>query len=117
MVDIKAFLIGIAYMVVAQILAWYQMNGQFFWEWCKKYEWAMIIVPSIPISICYLYATRYLVQGFGGAMWPGRFASFGVGVVIFGILVYILNNEGINVKTMVSLILASGLIAIQVLWK
>ena len=50
-------------------------------------------------------------------MWPGRFASFGVGVVIFGILVYILNNEGINVKTMVSLILASGLIAIQVLWK
>ena len=115
--DIRALIIGLLFMIAAQAAAWFQLNSQFFWDWCKKHEWFMIIVPSIPISFFYLYATKYLVQAFGGIMWPGRFMSFGVGVVIFAILVYLLNNEGINAKTLVSLVLAFSLIAIQVLWK
>ena len=115
--DVRSLLIGIAFMIAAQASAWFQLNSQFFWDWCKKHEWAMIVIPSIPISFCYMYATKYLYQGFGGVLWPGRFLSFGVGVVIFAFLVYILNNEGINTKTLVSLVLASALMAVQVLWK
>jgi hypothetical protein len=115
--DIKSLLIGLGFMAAAQTAAWFQLNSQFFWDWCKKHEWAMIILPSIPISFFYLYATKYLVQGFGGVMWPGRFMSFGVGVIVFAICVYVLNSEGINAKTLVSLALATALMAVQVLWK
>ena len=58
-----------------------------------------------------------MVQGFGGIMWPSRFLSFGIGVVVFAILVYVLNNEGLNTKTLVSLSLALCLMAVQVFWK
>ena len=77
----------------------------------------MIIVPSIPISFFYLYATKYLYVAFDGALWPSRIFSFGTGVIIFAVLVYIFNNEGINVKTIVSLTLACALMAVQVFWK
>jgi hypothetical protein len=117
MLDKTSLLIGVAFMAAAQIAAWFQLNGQFIWDWCRKHEWLMIILPSIPISFFYLYATKYLVQGFGGIMWPGRFISFGVGVIVFAVLVYALNNEGLSLKTLVSLALAVGLICIQVLWK
>ena len=43
--------------------------------------------------------------------------SFGVGVIVFAICVYVLNSEGINAKTLVSLALATALMAVQVLWK
>lgn len=115
--DIRSLIIGLLFMIAAQVSAWFQLNSQFFWDWSKKHEWAMIVLPSIPISFFYLYATKYLVQGFGGIMWPSRFMSFGVGIVVFAILVYLLNNEGINTKTLVSLVLATSLIAVQVLWK
>jgi len=115
--DIRSLLIGLVYMVLAQASAWFQLNSQFFWEWCKKHEWFMIIVPSVPISFFYLYATKYLVQGFGGVMWPSRFMSFGVGILVFAFLVYLLNGEGITAKTIISLALAFSLIAVQVLWK
>ena len=117
LMDTRALIIGLLFMVAAQVTAWFQLNSQFFWRWCKNHEWFMIVVPSVPISFFYLYATKYLVQGFGGIMWPSRFVSFGVGVAIFAVLVYLLNSEGINAKTLVSLILASMLIAIQILWK
>jgi len=115
--DLRSLFIGLLFMIAAQVSAWFQLNSQFFWDWSKRHEWLMIIVPSIPISYFYLYATKYLVEGFGGVMWPSRFLSFGVGVVIFAILVYLLNNESLNAKTIVSLVLAFTLIAIQVLWK
>tara|TARA_R110000803_G_scaffold188606_1_gene251065 strand:+ start:105 stop:455 length:351 start_codon:yes stop_codon:yes gene_type:complete len=115
--DIRSLIIGLLFMAAAQASAWFQLNSQFFWEWCKKYEWFMIIVPSIPISFFYLYATKYLYVAFDGALWPSRIFSFGTGVIIFAVLVYIFNNEGINVKTIVSLTLACALMAVQVFWK
>ena len=50
-------------------------------------------------------------------MWPSRFISFGVGTLVFAVLVYTLNNEGITLKTAVSLVLATLLILTQILWK
>ena len=60
---------------------------------------------------------KHTVQYFDGTMWPARFIGFGVGIVIYAILVGIFFNEGINLKTFVSLLLSLTLICIQVFWK
>jgi hypothetical protein len=117
MIDKTALLSGALFMAAAQITAWLQMNGQFIWQWCKDHPWLMIIVPSIPISFLYVYATKYLVASFDGALWPGRFLGFGIGIIVFAWLAYWLNNEPMNAKTIASLCVALVLISIQILWK
>lgn len=117
MIDKSALLTGALFMAAAQTTAWLQLNGQFIWQWCKEHPWLMIILPSVPISFFYLYATKYLVASFDGALWPGRFISFGVGVMVFALLAYWLNNEPMNGKTLASLGIAMTLIGIQILWK
>ena len=53
----------------------------------------------------------------GGLLWPARFIGFGVGMIIYAIMVNYHFNEGISNKTWVSLALSLVLICIQVLWK
>jgi len=115
--NIRSIIIGLMFMAFAQISTWFQLNSQFIWPWAKQHPWLFIILPSIPISIFYYYATSYLVGGFGGSMWPARFLGFGVGVIIFAALVWGLKGEGMSAKTVISLVLASSLMAVQVFWK
>lgn len=114
--DIRSIIIGIAFMICAQVSTWFQLNSQFVWPWAKEHPWLFIVVPSIPISLFYYYATTHLVGGFG-AMWPARFLGFGIGVIVFAILVWALKEEGMTAKTVISLVLASSLMAVQVFWK
>ena len=53
----------------------------------------------------------------GGLLWPARFIGFGVGMVIYAVMVNYHFSEGINTKTLTSLILSLVLICIQVFWK
>ena len=75
------------------------------------------LVFAIPISYAFIYATRYVVEYFDGALWPGRFIGFATGIISFAILTNLYFNEGINAKTAISLVLATALVAIQILWK
>ena len=114
---IKDLLIGIGAFFVAHIITFYQLNGQFLkTDWFRKNE---IIVASfgIILSFFYIWGTKYAVSGMGGLLWPARFVGFGVGTVIYAIMVNYHFSEGINNKTWVSLALALILICIQVLWK
>ena len=110
-------LIGIGLFFFGQILIWYQTNGQFRWEWCAKNPFAMALIFSVPISFAFIVATKYVVGYFDGALWPGRFIGFATGITSFAILTSFYMNEGINAKTMISLVLATALVAIQILWK
>lgn len=53
----------------------------------------------------------------GGLLWPARFIGFGVGMIIYAVMVNYHFSEGINSKTWVSLMLSLLLIYIQVFWK
>lgn len=117
MVNPKLLFIGVLFLIAAQTLSWFQLNGQFIWEWCKKHEILMIVIPSIPLSFLYVYSAKYIVTSFEGVMWPSRFISFAVGTVIFAVLVYTLNNEGLSTKTIISLVLSLLLILTQIFWK
>tara|TARA_Y100000593_G_scaffold77679_1_gene143913 strand:+ start:1181 stop:1525 length:345 start_codon:yes stop_codon:yes gene_type:complete len=110
-------LIGMLLFLLGQIMIWYQTNGQFKWEWCAKNPFAMALIFSIPISFAFIIATKYVVGYFDGQLWPGRFIGFATGIASFAVLTSFYMNEGINAKTMISLVLASALVAIQILWK
>ena len=110
-------IIGIAAFLAAHVLAFFQLNGQFFKiDWFRKNE-ILVAAFGFILSFFYIWGTKNTVSGFGGLLWPARFIGFGVGMIIYAIGVWYFFSEGVNPKTFVSLILAVLLIAIQVLWK
>ena len=109
-------LIGMAMFLVAHILTFFQLNGQFLYKSFQKHEWA-VAAAGVILSFFYIWGTKYTVEAFSGLLWPGRFIGFGVGMVVYAVMVSYFFNEGINLKTLTSLILATGLVCVQVFWK
>jgi len=109
-------LLGILLFLLAHIIVFFQLNGQFKWEWFSKHEWVLALM-GIPISFLYIWATKSTVSGLDGLLWPARFIGFGVGMIVYAGLVSYYFNEGITLKTFISLLLAITLVFIQVLWK
>ena len=117
MIIIKDLFIGIGAFFVAHILTFYQLNGQFLkTDWFRKNEF-IVAAFGIILSFFYIGGTKYAVQGMGGLLWPARFIGFGVGMIIYAIMVNYYFSEGINNKTWVSLLLSVALICISILWK
>ena len=112
----KSILMALVWFFIAHIAVWFQLNGQFKWDWFKNNEWVLALC-GIPISFLYLWGTRHAVDGFDGLLWPGRFIGFGVGMVVYAICTGYFFNEGISVKTTISLGLALVLISVQLFWK
>ena len=108
---------AVALFTFGQTLIWYQTNGQFKWKWFAEHPLLVAFIFAIPISYAFIIATKLIVGYFDGMLWPGRFIGFATGMMSFAILTSFYMNEGINAKTAVSLILASALVAIQILWK
>ena len=96
----------------------YKLNGQFFksTDWFRKNEFILACFGLI-ISYFYIWGTKYAVNGFDGLLWPARFIGFGVGMIIYALLVNYHFGETLTPKTIVSLGIALILICIQVLWK
>ena len=70
-----------------------------------------------PISLILIYASRYVVTGFDGLLWPGRLVGFASGMVIMALLTYFHMGESISMKTGITLLLALAITLIQVFWK
>ena len=109
-------LLGILLFLLAHIITFFQLNGQFKWEWFVKNE-GVLALMGIPISFLYIWATKSTVNGLDGLLWPARFIGFGVGMIVYAILVSYYFNEGITLKTFISLLLATTLVFIQVMMK
>ena len=116
--NIKHLLTGIAIFTLAQILAWYQTNGQFISSWMKDHPLLVSIIVGIPTGVCYIYGTKFIVSaGPEQALWPSRLIGFSCGIVTFTIITYLHTGENINLKTASCLVLALGIMLVQVLWK
>ena len=113
----KHFFYAVFLFALGQSLIWFQTNGQFFWKWAKDHPLWMAFIFSTPIAIIFIKATELIVIYFNGALWPGRFIGLATGIMSFAILTSVYMNEGINAKTAISLVLATALVAIQILWK
>ena len=110
-------LIGILCFAFGQTVIWYQTNGQFINSWAKQHPILMSLIFGAPISLAFIIGTKYIVEYFDGALWPGRLIGFGVGSMSFAILTYFYMGEGISAKTAICLILATTIVCIQIFWK
>ena len=111
-----ALVLCIVLFVLVQIITWFQLNGQFFSSWFKNNVFLLCLM-GVPISWLYIEATRMGFIAFEGLIWPGRLLGFAAGIFTFALCTNIFMNEGLNTKTLVSLILATALVCIQVFWK
>ena len=116
MKEINLIIQGIIWFSLAHILSFYQLNGQFLYKWFRDNEF-WVAAAGIFLSYTYIYGTRDTVAGFEGLLWPARFVGFGVGMIIYALLVQYHFNENLTPKTILSLILSVILISIQALWK
>ncbi len=107
---------GILWAVGAQIISFYQMQGQYLWEFAKKNIWFAVLL-GMPISFMFIKSVQAFVTAYDGQIWPSRLIGFGVGVIIFTILSQLLFSEGLSLKTISCLILGLGIIFIQIYWK
>jgi hypothetical protein len=112
----KDIAIGFVLFLTAQGLIWYQTNSQFFSDWAKERPLLMATM-GLPISYILIYASRYVVSGFDGLLWPGRLIGFSTGMIIMAVLTYLHLNEGITFKTGITLLLAFIIVMIQLYWK
>lgn len=110
-------LIGLFFLIIAQIITWYGTNGQFMWGWFKNNP--LLASIAFGTSSCYFFilATKYSVLFFDNNVWPVRILSFCVGIISFAIMSSIIMNEHLTLKTIVCLILSFIIMLIQVLWK
>ena len=115
MVMNRAILLSTTLFMIGQILIWFQSNGQFISQWFKN-NTLLVSFFGVPISYLFIHATRMSYEGFG-ATWPGRMIGFATGVCVFTVLAYHYMGETINLKTALSLILASAIICVQVFMK
>lgn len=114
--NLRDLLVGGSLFLLGQVLIYIQLNFQFIYPWFKKNP-LIISILGIPISYLFVYATRYTVAAFDGAMWPQRFIGFATGMVVYALGTYIYFNQAIDAKTALSLGLALMLILIQIFWK
>ena len=100
---------------LAHTLTWFQINGQFVWDWVKDHMWFVLLFAT-PIGWIFIKAVEKTYTHYG-ELWPSKIIGFSVGTIVFAILSYFFTNEGITLKTGVCLALSCLIIGIQVLWK
>jgi len=108
---------AIIFFVVGNILAWFQFNSQFVWEWFKDKPILTCAIFSFPMSLAFWYAINSVMIE-AEYLWTSKLVGFGVSNIVFAVLTWIFMNEGIfNIKTSVTLFLASLIIGLQIFWK
>ena len=106
--------LSILVFLVAQTLAWLQINGQFIWPWARDHR-VLLSIIGITISYLLMVASDLAYDGLDGKLWPGRFLAFAIGMLVFTILTSTLLGEGITFKSGVSLFLALVIIILQLI--
>ena len=110
-------LISASLFLTGQTLVWFLNNGQFLWPWFKRNPFLLSLFGGSMISYSFIMATKFAVEHFEGQLWPGRFLGFALGIGSYALFTWYFMDEGINAKTATSLILATGIICVQLFWK
>jgi len=113
---VKELLYGILFGIFGQILTFLQLQGNIKWHWYQKYP-IILLAMSVPMAWLYIKSVEHLVRAYNGELWPSRLIGFGVGVIIFYIMSLSLFGETLSLKTIICLLLAIAIIAVQLFWK
>jgi len=114
--DKEKLLIGIIFGVIAQILTFFQLQGQLKYEWFKNHYWLVVLI-GIPVSMLFMYSVKNIVLAYGGEMWPSRLIGFSIGTIVFTYFSWSLFGEPLTIKTIICLILSFSILGVQLFMK
>lgn len=101
--------------LLAQVISFVQLQGQMIWKFPKENPYIMMFL-GLPISLIFIRTTKIFNEQFD-ANWPGRLIGFGVGVIVFTIMSWLMFNEHPTPKTLTCLVLAFTIVLLQIFWK
>jgi multidrug transporter EmrE-like cation transporter len=99
----------------AQIISFIQLQGQMKWAFAKHNPYLMMLL-GLPISLIFIKTTRLFNEHYD-ANWPGRLIGFGIGVIVFTIMSWLIFQEYPTPKTLTCLGLAFIIVLLQIFWK
>ena len=114
--DKEKLLIGIIFGVIAQILTFFQLQGQLKYEWFKNHYWLVVLI-GIPVSMLFMYSVKNMVSAYNGEMWPSRLIGFSIGAIVFTYFSWVLFGEPLTIKTIICLILSFSILGVQLFMK
>ena len=97
--------------IFIHIAIWFQLNGQLIWKWFKDNP-LLLSLLGVPISYGWLRFTAIAYESYG-ELWAVRLIGFATGMISFPIMTWLLFNEGITLKTAVSIILSCVIMILQ----
>ena len=106
---------GLLLMALAQIISFIQLQGQMVWKFPRENPYVMMLL-GLPISLMFIKTTKMFNEIYD-ANWPSRLIGFGVGVIVFTIMSWIIFHEHPTPKTLTCLGLAFIIVLLQILWK
>ena len=109
----KEIIITLLIFLFANIVVWFQLNGQLRWDWWKDNIWFVCIL-GMPISYAFFKATTLGYQGFG-SLWPVRLLGFATSMMTFPIMTWLYLGEMVTLKTGISILLAIIIMLLQLL--
>lgn len=101
--------------LLAQVISFIQLQGQMAWKFPKENPYVMMLL-GLPISLIFIKTTKIFNEAFD-ANWPGRLIGFGVGVIVFTIMSWLIFKEHPTPKTLTCLGLAFTIVVLQIFWK
>ena len=107
---------GMLFGFVAQILTFFQLQGQLKIEWFKNHPILMAFM-GVPISLLFMTSVKNMVMAYDGQIWPSRLIGFGIGVIVFTVMSHWLFKEPLTLKTLICLGLGVCIILVQIFWK
>ena len=108
-------LITILIFFINNILIWYQLNGQLVWDFWESWKGIGVsLLMAIPITALFWYATKIGYIGFGN-LWAVRFMGFATSMISFPIMTWLYLGETITLKTLITILLATVIMVLQLL--
>lgn len=101
--------------LLAQVISFVQLQGQMVWKFPKENPYIMMFL-GLPISLIFIRTTKIFNEQFD-TNWPGRLIGFGLGVIVFTIMSWLIFNEHPTPKTITCLVLAFTIVVLQIFWK
>ncbi len=109
-------LLGIIFGIFGQVFSFLQLQGSVKYGWFQKYP-IIILLSSIPAAWLYIKSVENLLHWGNGELWPSRLIGFGLGIIIFVSLSWLLFREPITLKTFICLMLSVSILLVQIFWK
>ncbi len=113
----RELLIACVLFSLGHVLAWFQLNSQYIWDWWRDHPVTTVAIYSFPCGLLFYFGWRHATVAME-SVWSARLITFGISFLVFPILTwYLLGESMFKPKTLVCVALSLLIILIQVFWK